>query len=474
MAINVSQAFKRTSANPIDESLALTKAQMKAVNDNLMPVKWFTIGQEDGKIYLYDKSNTVDETTGKFRVFEGGGGGASAMSDLTDVLLTSLQNGQTLSWNGSKWVNTDMPTVPTKVSQLTNDSGFISSETDPTVPSWAKQNTKPSYTKSEVGLGNVDNTSDADKPVSTAQQTALDAKQAKLQFETLPTASADYAGKIVEYVGATGNGLTHGYFYECKESDGTYSWVQTNVQPSSGGGDSTLTADVTANLTVGAILSGTTLSQGTTFTEFAQKLLITEIAPTTTFSASGSGVKEVGTSVTPTLTLNITDKGTGTPTAIKFYNGSTLLDTKTYVDGTNTYTYTMGAILSTTTVKGVLEYKKSDNTTASVEKTATYTFVMASYYGAVATAPTDKAGIVALTKNVKTGKGQTATFTLNNQRSCYAYPASFGNLTSIKDSNNFEYINSYTKTTVSVDGTNYNVYTLTDPVTATGFKQVYA
>ena len=30
-------------------------------------------------------------------------------------------------------------------------------ETDPTVPSWAKQSTKPTYTKSEVGLGNVDN-----------------------------------------------------------------------------------------------------------------------------------------------------------------------------------------------------------------------------------------------------------------------------------------------------------------------------
>lgn len=30
-------------------------------------------------------------------------------------------------------------------------------ETDPTVPSWAKASTKPSYTKSEVGLGNVDN-----------------------------------------------------------------------------------------------------------------------------------------------------------------------------------------------------------------------------------------------------------------------------------------------------------------------------
>ena len=49
--------------------------------------------------------------------------------------------------------------IPAKVSDLTNDSGFITgyTETDPTVPDWAKASTKPSYTKSEVGLGNVDN-----------------------------------------------------------------------------------------------------------------------------------------------------------------------------------------------------------------------------------------------------------------------------------------------------------------------------
>jgi hypothetical protein len=42
------------------------------------------------------------------------------------------------------------------------------------VYSWAKEPTKPSYDKSEIGLGNVDNTSDADKPISTATQQALD------------------------------------------------------------------------------------------------------------------------------------------------------------------------------------------------------------------------------------------------------------------------------------------------------------
>ena len=243
----------------------------------------------------------------------------------------------------------------------------------------------------------------------------------------------------------------------------------------SGSGDASLESAVTSNLAVGAIASGTTLAKGTTFTEFVQKLLISEIAPTTTFTASGSGVKEIGTSVTPTLTLVVNTVGTGTPTAIKFYSGSTLLDTQAYVSGTNTYSFTMtDAITTNTTVKGVLEYKKSDDTSATIEKTASYTFVMASYYGAVTTAPTDKAGIIALTKNVKNTKAQTATFNLSNQRSCYCYPASFGNLTSIKDANNFEYLSSYTKTNVTVDEVSYNVYTLTDPVTATGFKQVYA
>jgi hypothetical protein len=41
--------------------------------------------------------------------------------------------------------------IPTSTSDLTNDSGFITSETDPTVPAWAKASTKPTYTASEVG-----------------------------------------------------------------------------------------------------------------------------------------------------------------------------------------------------------------------------------------------------------------------------------------------------------------------------------
>ena len=57
----------------------------------------------------------------------------------------------TVATSGSYNDLSNKPTIPTNTSDLTNDSGFISTETDPTVPSWAKQSSKPTYTASEVG-----------------------------------------------------------------------------------------------------------------------------------------------------------------------------------------------------------------------------------------------------------------------------------------------------------------------------------
>ena len=53
------------------------------------------------------------------------------------------------------------------------------------------------------------------------------------------------------------------------------------------------------------------------------------------------------------------------------------------------------------------------------------------------------------------------------------YPQSFGALTSIKDSNNFEYINSYTQSTISYNNVDYYIYILTDPVEIDEFKQTF-
>ena len=47
-------------------------------------------------------------------------------------------------------------------------------------------------TKTQVGLGNVDNTSDLNKPVSTAQQTAIDTAVGNIKYKTLT--QQDYEG----------------------------------------------------------------------------------------------------------------------------------------------------------------------------------------------------------------------------------------------------------------------------------------
>lgn len=54
-------------------------------------------------------------------------------------------------------VKSDIEDIEAQIKNGGGGGGGIATETDPTVPSWAKQKSKPSYSKSEVGLGNVDN-----------------------------------------------------------------------------------------------------------------------------------------------------------------------------------------------------------------------------------------------------------------------------------------------------------------------------
>lgn len=55
------------------------------------------------------------------------------------------------------------------------------------VSAWAKESVKPTYTAAEIGLDQVNNTADMDKPVSTATQAALDGKVDKVAGKQLST-----------------------------------------------------------------------------------------------------------------------------------------------------------------------------------------------------------------------------------------------------------------------------------------------
>jgi hypothetical protein len=86
------------------------------------------------------------------------------------------------------------------ISELNNDSGFIISSDVP-VQSVAGKTGNVTLDKSDVGLGNVDNTSDLNKPISTSTQSALDAK-ADLVGGLVPTsqlpavALSDFRGSV--------------------------------------------------------------------------------------------------------------------------------------------------------------------------------------------------------------------------------------------------------------------------------------
>jgi hypothetical protein len=80
-----------------------------------------------------------------------------------------------------------------KISNLTSDLAAKAPLSSPTFTG-----TVSGITKTMVGLGNVDNTSDGDKPVSSATQTALDAKLSSSTAETTyaPIASPTFTGTV--------------------------------------------------------------------------------------------------------------------------------------------------------------------------------------------------------------------------------------------------------------------------------------
>lgn len=160
----------------------------------------------------------INTTTNQFKIGDGTtawnslsyapiSGTVASIDDITDVTITSASSGQFLKWNGSLWVNDAIDlgtdTTGSYVQNLvagtgvsvTNNSGEAATPTiavDTTViaplASPTFTGTVSGVTKTMVGLGNVDNTSDANKPVSTAQQTALDLKA--------PLASPTFTGTV--------------------------------------------------------------------------------------------------------------------------------------------------------------------------------------------------------------------------------------------------------------------------------------
>ena len=69
--ISLPQGFKVGAAEAVDSRLTLSKAEMLAIKDSLMPTVYLAVCKDDNSIYIYNKDNSVDPETGKFRVYAG-------------------------------------------------------------------------------------------------------------------------------------------------------------------------------------------------------------------------------------------------------------------------------------------------------------------------------------------------------------------------------------------------------------------
>lgn len=93
----------------------------------------------------------------------------------TGKIYVALDNNKTYRWSGSAYI-------------------YITSGA---VDSVAGKTGVVTLVKADVGLANVDNTSDADKPVSTATQTALNTKQATLGYTPVNKAGDTISGDLL-------------------------------------------------------------------------------------------------------------------------------------------------------------------------------------------------------------------------------------------------------------------------------------
>lgn len=210
----------------------------------------------------------------------------------------------------------------------------------------------------------------------------------------------------------------------------------------------------------------------------ADKAILTKLANRYTFDISWISAKpdvaELGTGNVVNLSWNFSNEDFHRVTSQKVAGTGAYTGSATPAVGTKTQSFSIPKENVTSgTDRKVVTFTLTaiaDSTTKT--KTCTVTFVHASYCGVV---DANKASLTAAeiiklgNKAVINSKNRTVSITQSNQKLVYAYPAYFGDLTSIKDGNGFQGFSGYSKLTeVTVNGAKYNIYMQKTPATATG------
>jgi hypothetical protein len=317
-------------------------------------------------------------------------------------------------------------------------------------------------------LTNVDNTSDEAKPLSRASRDSLNLKL---------------------YITDT--------VFLLKKSDTSFLLQKVDTAAILAMYAKKFTKDVVVNFgggSLGKYANGTTIpAKGKTLDEFLLDLVSKSVAPsfsapTVSISASpGATAYEIGYDpglITLSSTFNKNDGGNATATMF-YKNGSSL--------GAGINTNAPGAITSSVGYSVIVNYAagtatKNDNlgtpfpntiTAGSTSASLNFSTYSKRYWGGIST-PFNSTTIYDITTlsstpnsdNAGTSKSISTNINITGTQYAYfAYPATNADLTSIMY-NNFESINTFTKTIVQIKNAqgytqNYKVYTSNDPISAT-------
>ena len=108
-----------------------TFEEMAAVRDNTMPPIYLAYCLEDKNFYKYDKDNEVDPVTGKFRLFQsGGGGGGTVDTAMSDTSTNAVQNKVIKAYVDSKENTIQVSEMPEPSAELADKIVQYVGETD--------------------------------------------------------------------------------------------------------------------------------------------------------------------------------------------------------------------------------------------------------------------------------------------------------------------------------------------------------
>ena len=241
-----------------------------------------------------------------------------------------------------------------------------------------------------------------------------------------------------------------------------------------------ITSQIKSDVAIGNVTVGKIYPVGTQMEEIIKDMLTQYTLPSVRLDIQPSAtLYDVVNDTVSEIKMNATiTKGTGAVAKVEFYVDNVLVntvDTNVTDGGLFNYVYRPATPINADTV---LKVVATDDKDGSANAKKTIKFVAKSYYGIVDAntgAPTEAVvktlnGVLKDTKNyVYEG------ITTDWGKVCYAYPASFGNLSSIKDMvNNLNYTTEFTKTTLTVDGIEYVCYTQTNASAATDIQLTFA